>query len=122
MATKRPLRPLACVHGARVDLLADAGLADDQQLALGGRQPAQPIAGHRQRRRGGRHRPERRHQLGLDRLELDLRHHPEDGHVVAEEEQRAVAQAHLPLDALVVDPGAVLAAEIFEVVAAGDRA
>ena len=42
--------------------------------------------------------------------------------MVAEEEQRAVTQANFPqlsVDALVVDPTAVLAAQIFEVVAAG---
>ena len=123
MATKRPLpAPARLVDGARVDLLADAGLADDQQLALGGGQAAQPIAGHRQRGRGGRHRPERRDQLGLDRLELDRRHHPEDGDVVAEKDERAVAQPDPPLAAQVVDEGAVLAAEVLEVEAARRRA
>ncbi len=106
------------VHSARIDLLADAGLADNQHLALGRREPPQAIAGDRQRGRRGRHGAERRHQLGLDGLELDGRHHPEDGHVIADEHQRAVAQLHLALHARVVDPGAVLAAQVLEIVTA----
>jgi hypothetical protein len=113
-----PLALARLVHRARVDLLADAGLADDEQLALRRGQPAQTVARHRQRRRRGRHRSQRRDQLGLDRLELDLGHHPEHADVIADEHQRAVAQPLPALRAQVVDERAVLAAEILQVVAA----
>jgi hypothetical protein len=112
-----PLAPARQMYGARVDLLAGAGLAQDQELAVRRGQAPQAIAGQRQRRAHRCHRSQRIGELVLDRLDLDRRRQSEDRDVVADEDQRAVVQRDALLDADVVDPGAVLAAEIDELVA-----
>ena len=109
---ERPAPAARAVDRVRVDLLARAGLAGEQELLPRLGQLADPLAHAREGGVHRRDRPERAGHLLLDRRQLRDRRHPEHHHVAAHEDDRAVAQLQRRIDRLAVHHRAVGAGEI----------